>query len=59
MLANVEPQAEMYADGLPDIVPAFVRPLPFVYADRLPSAETPADKHLRIHRCSPPAFYAT
>src|SRR5438552_8864402 len=31
VLANVEPQAEMYADGLPDIVPAFVRPLPFVY----------------------------
>ena len=31
VLANVEPQAEMYATGLPDNVPGFMRPLPFVY----------------------------
>lgn len=31
VLANVEPQAEMYADGLPHNVPALVRPLAFVY----------------------------
>jgi len=31
VLANVEPQAEMYATGLPDDVPGVMRPLPFVY----------------------------
>jgi type I restriction enzyme R subunit len=36
LLANVEPQAEMYATGLPDNVPGFMRPLPFVYVSTGP-----------------------